>query len=239
MILQVAVAMMPKHPDAGEWKRKCSALLVGSYCRPSDMKRTDVTLDGKTPAEWLDGYNIREDGIVINHNLIHNDYMASIAHLQMQGFMVFPLAGQPVPESIDFNFPMIYRTLATKEFVSPPFKEPGGTMFIPGSPEQYYPKGTDWSKYRYACFYGMDALFDVLGYDAGLGEKASEWRRLRGERMLEMQLRHADGRLYAPGEYDTYKGVEQMVFWMMADAHLLQWLSDHGVCFDRKNRLEE
>ncbi|MBT3243422.1 MAG: hypothetical protein HN352_09730 [Bacteroidetes bacterium] len=39
--------------------------------------------------------------------------------------------------------------------------------FEDGSPEQYYPEETDWSRSRYACFCGMDALVDVLGYDSG------------------------------------------------------------------------
>ncbi|WP_148216282.1 hypothetical protein [Coraliomargarita akajimensis] len=237
MILQVAVAMMPEHPKVESWKTRCSHLMVASYCRPSDRLRTDISLDGKTPADWLDGYNIREDGIVINHNLIHNDYMASIANLQMQGFMLFPLAGQTIPEAIDFNFDLVYHTLATKQFDAPPFLEPGGTMYIPNSPEQYYPRGTDWSTFRYACFYAMDALADVFGYDKDLEHKAAHWRKLRGERILEMQQRHADGRMYATGEFDNYKGAEQMVFWMMADVHLLQWLMDQRVSFETANWL--
>lgn len=239
MSLQLAVAMMPDHPHVPQWKAICCRMLVSAYCRPSDMERTQPLVDGKPPKDWLDGYNIREDGVVINHDLIHNDYICSIAHLQMQGFIVFPLAGQVIPESTDFGFEVVYRTLVTKSFDSPPYKAPGGTMYIPGSPEQYYPQGTDWSQYRYASFFGMDSLADVLGYDKDLPRKAADWRKLRAERIYELQSRHEDGRMYAKGEYDTYWCAEQMVFWMMTDGHFLQWLVDRGVRFERGDWLAE
>ncbi len=234
--LQLAIAMMPQHPNVKKWKEVCSKLLISAYSVKSDMNKTKPKLDGKSPKDWLDGYNVREDGIVINHNIIHNDYMVSIAHLQMSGFLVFSLAQQPVPQTLDYNFGYIYKTLVCKEFKAPPYKKPGGTMYISGSPEQYYPEGTDWSKYRYACYYGMDALVDVLKYDKKL-PKAAEWRKLRGERILELQSRHEDGRMYEKGEYDNYGGVEQMVFWMMTDAHLLQWLADRDALSKKSNWL--
>ena len=33
--------------------------------------------------------------------------------------------------------------------------------------------------------------------------------------------------MYIPGEYDTYHGKENMVFWALAEAHILQWLAEH------------
>lgn len=236
MPLQLAIAMMPNHPNIMKWKEICSKLLISAYSVKEDMNKTKPILDGKSPKEWLEGYNVREDGIVINHNILHNDYMVSIAHLQMSGFVIFSLAQKAVPQTLDYNFGLIYKTLVSKEFKSPPYKSPGGTMYIKGSPEQYYPEGTDWSKYRYACYYGMDALVDVLKYDKKL-PKAAKWRKLRGERILELQTRHDDGRMYEDGEYDNYWGKEQMVFWMMADAHLLQWLADRQALSNKSNWL--
>lgn len=237
MVLQVAIAMLPDHPNNRAWREICSELHVSAYSLESDMHRAEPLIDGRAPRDWLRGYNVRADGIVINHGLVHNDYMASIAHLQMGGLTVFPLAGLPAPESIDFNFATIYRTLVTKRFESPPWEAPGGTMYIPDSPEQYYPQGTDWSRYRYACFYGMDTIADILGYDEGLPHRAAHWRELRARRILEMQSRHPDGRMYADGEFDRYPGREQMIFWMIADAHLLQWLADRNALTGKANWL--
>jgi len=84
----------------------------------------------------------------------------------------------------------------------------------------------------------MDALVDVLVYDKKL-PKAGKWRKLRGERILELQSRHKDGRMYKDGEYDNYWGKEQMVFWMMADAHLLQWLADRKAISKKSNWLDK
>ena len=43
-----------------------------------------------------------------------------------------------------------------------------------------------------------------------------------------MQARHLDDYLYAPGEFDTYKGREQLAAWQFADAYLLLWLKSQG-----------
>jgi len=237
MVMQQAIAMLPDHPNVIRWKQVCSELQIGSYARESDMEKSYPLLDGKPPKEWLHGYNLREDGVVINHGLVHNDYMSAIAHLQMQGFLVCSLAGTPVPETTDFNFDVIYRTMVTKHFEAPPYQVPGGTMYIPGKAEQYYPQGTDWLRLRFACFLGLDAYADVLGYDRGLPHKAADWRKLRAEKILSMQSRHADGRMYAEDEFTGYPGREQMIFWMVSDTHLLQWLADHKALAKKGNWL--
>jgi hypothetical protein len=238
MVLQQAIAMLPQHPKVTRWKQVCSELQISAFARKSDMNRNRPILDGKSPKQWLRGYNLREDGLVINHGLIHNDYMSSIAHLQMQGFLVCSLADIPVPQTIDFNFDVIYRALVTKRFASPPYEAPGGTMFIPGKAEQYYPQGTDWSRLRFACFLGLDTCADILGYGRGLPHKAAHWRELRAKKILQMQARHADGRMYAHGEFSRYPGREQMVLWMLSDVYLLQWLGDHNALAKKANWLQ-
>ncbi len=239
MPLVLAAVMAPDHPNAARWREVASALMVSAYSRPSDQTRETPTVDGKPPAAWLDGYNIREDGIVINHGLIHNDYMTAISHCQMQAFLLCSLARRPAPESADFNFEVVYRALVTHVFDSPPYEAPGGTMYIPGSPEQYYPQGTDWSRHRFACFYNMDTLAHVLGADRDLPHRAADWLPLRAERMLQMQRRHADGRMYADGEFDRYPGREQMVFWMTTDACMMQWLAAQDAVSPQANWLAE
>lgn len=239
MVLQLAVVMMPEHPNSPRWKAVCSELMIGAYARKSDMSHTGPKLDGKFPREWLRGFNIREDGIVINHDRIHNDYMSAIAHLQMQGFLVCSLAEVPVPETTDFNFEVLYRALMARKFESPPYQAPGGSMYIPGKPEQYYPEGTDWSRFRFVTFYLMDTYTHVLGYDKNLPIKAKEWMKIRGEKILSMQLRHSDGHLYANGEFDLYPGREQFVTWSLGDAYLLQWLADQGALSKKGNWLAD
>ncbi|MCX7048581.1 MAG: hypothetical protein NTX50_24230, partial [Candidatus Sumerlaeota bacterium] len=194
MILQMAVAMAPTHPHARAWREVCCELLVSAFARESDLTRADITLDGKTPREWLKGYNIREDGILLNHNIIHNDYMTCIS-LSLRGLLVCSLAGISAPQSFDFNCDVVYGAFQKVKFAAPPYQAPGGTMYIPGKAEQYYPQGTDWSRFRFDIYYGADAYADILGLDKGLERRAREWMAPRATRMLAMQSRFSDGQM--------------------------------------------
>jgi hypothetical protein len=227
MLLQLAVAMMPRHPHAPRWKMIASELMISAFARKEDMTSNATILDGRPVKEWLKGYNIRDDGALVNHNIIHCDYMTTFS-MNLRSFLVQSLAGQPVPQSADFNAVVVYRALADRVWPSPPYKPPGGTMYVPGKVEVYYPEGTDWSNYRFDIFYWIDSYAHVFGWDKEWKHKAGDWMRLRARRILEMQARHADGRMFAKGEFDTYRGAEQMTCWVLADAFLLHWLHERG-----------
>jgi hypothetical protein len=237
MVLTLASTMMPEHPNSHAWRRHASQLMVSAYSRPSDRKRRGVVIDGRTPEAWLDGYNIRQDGVVINHGLIHNDYITAIAHCQMSAYPVRVLARKPVPQSADFNFDVLWRTLTQRHFEAPPHDLPGGTMYRDDSPEQYYPEGTDWSRHRYACFALMDCYAYLLGDDEAHRRQAKRWMTLRTKRMLAMQSRHSDGHTYAEGEFNNFGGAEQMVFWFMSDLYLVLWLDEQSRIDDEANWL--
>ncbi|MDR3229594.1 MAG: hypothetical protein LBT53_09385, partial [Puniceicoccales bacterium] len=97
-------------------------------------------------------------------------------------------------------------------------------MYIPGKAELYHPQGTDWSKYRFDIYYLLDVNVHLLGLDKELKHKAIDWLRIRADRIETMQARHKDGKLYAPKEFTTYPGCEQMAAWQLADAYLFFWL---------------
>jgi hypothetical protein len=225
MLLQLAVAMMPQHPHVPQWKRIASELMVSAFAREEDMKSNTTVVDGRPVKDWLKGYNIRDDGALVNHNIIHCDYMTTFS-MNMRSFLIQSLAGQPVPQSADFNAAVVYRSLVEQKWPSPPYKAPGGAMYIPGKVEVYYPEGTDWSEYRFDIFYWIDSYAHLFGWDKALSHPAADWMRLRAKRILEMQARHPDGRMFAKGEFDTYRGAEQMTCWVLADAFLLHWLKD-------------
>ena len=227
MIHQLAVAMMPHHPHAAGWKRIGSELMISAYAAKDDWKSNSTLVDGQPVKDWLHGFNLRDDGAVVNHGIIHCDYMACI-ELNLRAYLTLPLAGQPVPQSARFNADRVYRCLVTQNWPSPPYKAPGGTMYIPGQPEVYYPEGTDWSRYRFDVFYLVDVFADTLGLDQGLPHRAAEWLPIRGQRLVEMQARHPDGRLFEPSEFTTYRGAEQETAWNFADSLLLLWLHDRG-----------
>lgn len=225
LVLQLAVAMMPEHPHAPAWRRICSELMISASATLGDWKTNETPVDGRPVRDWLKGYNLHDDYTLVNHNRIHTDYHVYIS-TPLWSYALLSLAGRPVPQAARFNADRVYRALQTREWPSPPHRRPGGTMYIPGRAEVYYPQGTDWSAYRFDIFYRLDTCIDVLGLDAGLTHQAAEWIPLRAERLLAMQARHEDGRLFAPGEYETYKGCEQMATLNFAQALLLNWLRD-------------
>ena len=67
-ILQLAVAMMPHHPHIERWKHICSELMISAFSLKSDLQN-DKIVDGKPVRDWLHGFNVRDDGAVINHKL--------------------------------------------------------------------------------------------------------------------------------------------------------------------------
>jgi hypothetical protein len=223
MVLQVAVAMMPRHPHVAAWKNVCSELMVSSFAQQTDLKNATMR-DGKPVKTWLRGFNVREDGAVVNHNIVHPDYMATPIQ-NLRAYLVFSLAGKPVPQTASFNADLIYRTLASHAWTAPPYQAPGGTMYQPGKAELYYPQKTDWSRYRFDIYYVFDTYANQFGWDKSMPSTAKEWMRVRIARIKAMQDRHPDGSVYAPGEFDNYIGREQLVSWQLGDAFLLQWLA--------------
>jgi hypothetical protein len=224
-ILQLAVAMMPHHPHIERWKHICSELMISAFSLKSDLQN-DKIVDGKPVRDWLHGFNVRDDGAVINHNIIHPDYTTTIT-TNARTFLMQSLAGEPVSEAAQWNAPFIYRSLVEHRWPAPPYKLPGGAMYIPGKAEVYYPQGTDWSKYRFDVYYVIDVNAHLLGWDKGLKHKAGDWMRIRAGRILAMQARHSDGHMFTHEEYSTYPGCEQMVILKTADAYLLFWLHAH------------
>ncbi|HEY8658002.1 MAG TPA: hypothetical protein VIL78_03140 [Hanamia sp.] len=224
-LLQLAVAMMPEHPHNEKWKLICSELMISSFSLKSDLENAQV-IDGKPVKDWLHGFNLREDGAVINHNMIHPDYTMTIT-LNSRSYLVQPLANQQVSPASQWNASFIYHSLAEHKWSSPPYKLPGGAMFIPGKAEVYYPQGTDWSKYRFDVYYLTHVNAYVLGWDKGIQKETKRWMQVQGSRILDMQARHNDGHMFTKEEYPTYPGCEQMLAWTIGDAYLLLWLKSH------------
>jgi hypothetical protein len=236
MILQMAVAMMPRHRRAPAWRAIASELLISSYARQSD-RQLSTTVDGRPVRDWLQGFNAREDGSVVNHGFMHPDYMACIL-LKLRAYITQSLAGGPVPESAEFGAPAVYRNFVARRWASPPSKPPGGTIYTPGRAEVYYPEGTDWYAARIDHFYLCDTYAAVLGWDTG-GQPGAYWMRLRAERLLSHQARHASRAVYGPGEFTGFPGSEQEVAWLASDAFLLHRLRACGALSAKGNWLAQ
>lgn len=223
MILALMTAMMPDHPGAPNWKRRCSELMISSYATRRDWEANETMIDGRLVQEWLNGFNALPGGVVINHGFIHPDYMGAIS-MNFWGLTTQSLAGRGAPQAWDFNAPLIYETFLSKSWDVPPFEKPGGTIYVPGKSNIYYPRGNDWSYHDLTIYYLMDVFGHIYRWDA----RATQWMKLRAASMLKMQLRHDDRRMFAKGEYDTYPGSEQWAYWCLTDAFLPMWLHAQG-----------
>ena len=119
MIPQLASAMMPNHPNAPRWKEAASFLMVQAFAKKRDLDDATTIIDGRPVTQWLQGYNVRDDGAVENHGIIHPDYCLCFS-LSTRAYLIQSLAKQPVPESADFNAASMYHMLAEKQWESPP-----------------------------------------------------------------------------------------------------------------------
>jgi len=225
-IHQIACAMMPKHPNVPQWKRIGSELMISAFALEEDLKSTAI-VDGKPVKDWLRGYNVRADGALINHHILHPDYMTCVNY-NLHAHIVQSLAGQTVPEAADFRAEFVWRTLAAKKWPSPPYHPPGGAIYVPGQAEVYYPQGTDWFKGRLAIYYHFDTWAFVLGWGKDLPIPPEKWMHLRATAIVKNQERHEDRRIYGAGEFTNFAPREQSDFNSLANAYLALWLHARG-----------
>jgi hypothetical protein len=228
--VNLAVSMLPRHPNRAVWQDKALELMISSYSRPGDQHRDDV-VNGKPLSAWLRGSNIFEDGTLVNHSRIHPDYFTSIANIAGAP-LAYGLAGQPTPRAAFFNADLVYDALADHVFTAPPYAAPGGTIYRRDGAgratyEIYYPQGNDWGTSRQLHFLLLDTLADVFGFDDLAGVPARDWAAAHAGRALEMQSRFTDGRTYGAPSEDTYAGREEWVALLAGRTYLTHWL-DHN-----------
>ena len=63
--------------------------------------------------------------------------------------------------------------------------------------------------------------------------------RIRAEKILQMQSRHPEGRMFAKREFNRFPGREQLAAWQFADAYLLFWLHEQKSFAPKGNWLDE
>ncbi|WP_448699311.1 hypothetical protein ACFGVR_20210 [Mucilaginibacter sp. AW1-3] len=218
MILHLALAMMPQHPNYKIWMNKNIELMLSASARPQDVN-SDEKFNGKHLKDIINGSNYNEDGTVTNHGRIHPDYMACTSQT-LHNALLFALAEQQCPKAAFFNVQIIYQTLTDHKFESPPYSKPGGSIYMENSPDIYYPEPNDWGKNRKMHFALMDCQVGGFGID----KTAAHWEWLHAGAVLAMQKRSNDGSCYQAVAEDTYKSREEWVASMAAQAYLTKWL---------------
>ena len=195
-VLFVACAMMPHHENYDKWYKKAVELVISAYSHPQDVD-SDTIVNGRPLKEWLNGSNTEENYAVVNHNMVHPCY-STAATLCLWNASILTLGGKPTPEGVFFNTDKVYRSLVEWEYPSPPYAEPGGTIYRPGTPEFYFPQGNSWGPARYYDHGAFGAVVHAYGLDKGLSRNGAYWEELYSRRALEMQNRFDDGRMFTP-----------------------------------------
>jgi hypothetical protein len=225
-ILQLALAMMPTHPLASVWSRKNAELLVSAYSRPQDL--TDPTvINGQPLSAWLHGSNIFADGTLVNHGIVHPDYMAAIIQ-NLTAPLVAALAGKPAPIACLHNADVVYGAMTTLNFADP-FRAPGGTIYVPGSASLYYPQGDDWGTNRIAHTVALDEMAADLHVDGQATVPAATELDLHLQKVAAMQARSKDGRSYVSASEDRYNLREEWVADHLGLAWLTRWEASNGL----------
>lgn len=215
MVFQAAICMMPNHPNKLDWYDRCRFLMKAAYARPADLASDSS----------LNGYNMLDNGILENHDIIHPDYFVNPI-LNMQAVVFWSLIGEPAPDTATHNAHIAYDALTDVTFASPPYDSPGGTCYISGSDALYYPEGTDWGTDRRMNFACFDAFAD--SFQLAPTSTPSTWAQLHADAALAMQARDTTGQTYQAGDSDVYSGREQWVGIHAAWAWLARWIVATG-----------
>ena len=232
MVLQVATAMMPNHANFSTWMDRELQYMISAYSRPGDSSSSTV-VNGKALSTWIPSgkYNINTDGTMINHAIVHPDYMATIPQ-NINAALTSSLAGKATPQAAFFNADVVYKSLVEENFVAgtkpypqaPVVNAPGGTIFIPGGSTVYYPNGNDWGTDRRMHFATVDAMATAFGFDDLVTNKGTYWEPYHAQRVLDMQTRFTDGHTYGASTEDIYAGREEWVALHAAQAYLTKWI---------------
>ena len=232
-LLYLAAVMLPNHPHSGKWSHKAIEYLIAATALPSDLHNSRI-IHGKPVSKWIQGYNMEEPGFVINHDIIHPQYNALASMINAP--IVFSLARKLTPEAARFNLDKIYYSLTTHRFSAPPYIAPGGTMYQEGSPEVYYPEGSDWGFGVYDNFANLDVAAFTYGWDKlSKKHKGEYWAKLHINKVLDQQKRFADGHTYIGDKENSYLGREEAIASRVGSAWMTIWLQQQvPVVYDNK-----
>lgn len=219
-VLTIATAMMPKHPHYDKWMRKNIELQLSAYAMPEDARKGDV-IDGVVLNEVLKGSNMDSDGTVVNHNILHPDYMSAFM-LNGINVWIYELAGKPSLQSSLYNGDVVYTTFTDRLFN-------GKTMYQKtadgkASATIYFPEGNDWGGKRQANYWLMDVMAHLFGWDRNMSVKGLDWASARNKEMIYMLDRDTTGQYYQDIKEDRFPSREEWFGAHIAWGYLGIWL---------------
>lgn len=220
-ILIVAAAMMPHHPHSLTWEKRAAELQLSAFARPEDAE-SNRSVDGIVLSQFLEGSNMNSDGTVINHNIIHPDYMSAFMHNALNGW-VFQLANKKPQQASLFNGEIVYKALTENLYN-------GKTMYqktVDGkaSPHLYFPEGNDWGGKRQANYWLMDVIAHINHWGTSQPIKAIDWAKERNKEMIYMLSRDTTGQYYQTQSEDSFPTREEWFGQHIAWGCLALWLN--------------
>lgn len=219
-MVTMALLMMPNHKNHDAWLKTNIELQISAYARPSDLNSRKV-VDGYVVEDLLQGSNANEDGTVVNHKILHPDYMTAIMFNTTNDW-TYKLAGVKPLESSIFNVDVTYNALTNNLYN-------GKTMYQPtadgkASIEIYFPEGNDWGGERQANYWLMDIIADAYGVAKKDKIKPMEWAHVRLYEMLRMMNRDTTGQYYQSQTEDKFFSREQWIGQHLAWGYIGLWI---------------
>ncbi|WP_328946339.1 hypothetical protein OG259_37670 [Streptomyces sp. NBC_00250] len=247
-VLALAASMMPDHANKTTWMKQVVALSLKANSRPSDVG-TGVdawkSVNGFQLGSMA-GSNVNQDGTVVNHDLVHPDYMESFA-INLSGALTLGLSKQDTPYAVrrsydrmydalvDLNFPAGTMPYTDPKMAGKTFRAPGGKIYAgtntnpTDNSDIYYPMGNDWGTSRRMQFATMDVFADSFKEDGLASVKGATWAAQHLNKVQKMQERSADRRTYTSAGEDNYPGREEWVSHHAAWAYLARVISSNGM----------
>ena len=180
-------------------------LQISAYATPEDINK-DTVVDGVKLNQILKGSNMNSNGTVINHNILHPDYMTAFMHNAINVW-IYELAGRNGLQSSLYNGAIIYNALTELQFN-------GKTMYQKSNDGKassliYFPEGNDWGGKRQANYWLMDVVAYLYGWDHKSSVKAIEWATVRNTEMIHMINRDVTGQYYQDIKEDKFPSREE------------------------------
>lgn len=213
--LFTAVELLPFNPKRAYWAAAAYRRMAAAYARPSDVNKTTV-ISGMDLSLWLNGSNIEENGLVVNHGRLNPDYTAQV-ELNLASASLAPLLGDKIPDAARYNAGLVYSSLSQVRFPN------GETIYQPNNMKINYPNGSSWGERRPIIFAALDAQMRALNFGTNLKPSPADWEKQHLSYVTRMQERSWTGETYQEGDDDSYPLREEMVSAYAG----LAWLTDY------------
>ncbi len=236
-LLMLAVGMMPEHENVKAWRSKGVELMLSAFAVPSDCVSEEV-VNGFKLGKTMNGYNMEENGMVINHDRMHPDYLSTI-YQNVVSSVSCALGNIATPKAALHNTDIVYEAFVNFDLSI--YDKPGQNIYVKDKEgnatfELVYPQGTDWGTDRQINFFLLDVMADGLGFDENCVVKGKDWAAARMPEMLRMQQRGSNGDLssltgeyYRSGDKDSYASREEWVSYHAISAYLSMWVFENNM----------